>query len=224
MEHCKAVLFDLDDTITDRALSLEAVSKRMWQDFGERMPGITNKVFTGALIEADQGGYRPRDQMFEELLARFSWTPPPEISQLVDYWVHTFSSCCAARNGLEDLLATLMQRGIKLGIVSNGGTKMQSLKLKAMGLDRLFDVVVISEEAGVAKPDPAIFGLALERLGVEPEEAVFVGDNPTNDVAAAHALGMRTLWLKTERSRWPEEIDRCGEEIKSLLQVLELLP
>jgi putative hydrolase of the HAD superfamily len=57
-------------------------------------------------------------------------------------------------------------------------------------------VMVDSFVVGVEKPDPAIFQMALEALGLNAAEAVFVGDNPRRDIKAAKSLGMKTVWLR----------------------------
>ena len=82
-----------------------------------------------------------------------------------------------------------------IGIVTNGPTEVQRAKLELLGIDRLVDFVLVSEEFGVAKPDPAIFREALRLAGVKPEEAIFVGDSVEFDMAGARAAGIPTVWV-----------------------------
>ena len=82
-----------------------------------------------------------------------------------------------------------------LGVVTNGEGEPQRSKLAAIGLADRFAVVVASGEVGVAKPDPAIFALACERLGVEPAHAAHVGDRLDLDAQAAVSAGLRGIWL-----------------------------
>ncbi|MFT4192684.1 MAG: HAD family hydrolase, partial [Comamonas sp.] len=70
------------------------------------------------------------------------------------------------------------------------------------GLAPLLDAILVSEAEGVHKPDPLIFQRALRALGLAAHEAVHVGDHPVNDVAGAHAAGLRTVWLRD--NYWPE--------------------
>lgn len=88
-------------------------------------------------------------------------------------------------------LEKLRQR-YRLGIIANQepGTAQ---RLRSFGIDGYFDVIATSAEAGVAKPDPRIFLLALERAGCAPEEAVMIGDRLDNDIAPANRLGMKTV-------------------------------
>lgn len=89
----------------------------------------------------------------------------------------------------------------KLGVLSNSPAGLANW-LADWGILDLFDVVVCSGDEGVVKPDPAIFRLALTRLGVAPHEAVFIDDSPGH-VAAARALGLYGIHFTT-----PEELDR----------------
>lgn len=83
-------------------------------------------------------------------------------------------------------LEALRAGGVRIGIVSNTGWDIRT-PLQARGIDHLVDVWVLSCEAGVAKPDPAIFELACRRLGTEPVRTLMVGDNPLADGGATRA-------------------------------------
>ena len=110
----------------------------------------------------------------------------------------------------------------KLGVIANQheGTVR---RLAERGLGEYFDLVVGSAEAGVRKPDPAIFRLALDKAGCAAGEAVMVGDRIDNDVRPAKALGMRTVHVRQggsgrQRPRSVEETaDATVESITDLL-------
>jgi len=87
----------------------------------------------------------------------------------------------------------------RLGLVTNGLTRIQHGRLRVSGLDRYFETVVTSEACGVAKPDPRILELALDRLGLAAREAVYVGDDPAVDHAAARGAGMPFVWVDRGR-------------------------
>ena len=95
------------------------------------------------------------------------------------------------------VLAVLKTR-YRLGVITNGPSDLQRTKLARSGLDAWFPVQVISREVGVAKPDPRIFAIALERLGVTAAEAVYVGDSPKHDIQGAHASGIKAVWLQRD--------------------------
>jgi putative hydrolase of the HAD superfamily len=101
------------------------------------------------------------------------------------------------------LLETLRARGLKLGLVSNAFDPGWLLHrdLEQMGLAERLDFSVFSSEVGMRKPHPAIFERALEALGAEPEQALFVGDRLYEDVRGAAEVGMTTvqaLWFRAD--------------------------
>jgi len=100
-----------------------------------------------------------------------------------------------------DALQVLRELGQKfrLGLVTNGPGDMQHDKLDVSGLKGCFGAVAVSREVGFAKPDPRIFVVALDRLGVAASDSVFVGDNPKTDIKGAHAAGMKAVWLNRDR-------------------------
>jgi putative hydrolase of the HAD superfamily len=101
------------------------------------------------------------------------------------------------------LLDALRERGLKLGLVSNAFDPGWLLRrdLEQMGLAQRLDVSVFSSEIGLRKPHPAIFQRALSSLGVEPRNALFVGDRLYEDVRGAGELGMTTVqavWFRAD--------------------------
>lgn len=101
------------------------------------------------------------------------------------------------------LLEALRDRGLKLGLVSNAFDPPELLHrdLEQFGIAERLDVAVFSSEVGRRKPDPEIFRRALDALGVDPPEALFVGDTLATDIAGAAALRMHTcqaLWFRVD--------------------------
>ena len=89
-----------------------------------------------------------------------------------------------------------------------GASCLQREKLAASGLAEHFDVVLVSAEHGTGKPDPSIFASALGALGVEPHDAVMVGDSLPRDVAGAAGAGMRAVWInRFGQPRSPDATD-----------------
>ena len=82
-----------------------------------------------------------------------------------------------------------------LGLLTNGPGGVQRARLRALGLLERFAPVVISDEVGCSKPDPAFFAIALRAAAVRPQRAVLIGDNPATDVAGAGRSGLGSVWL-----------------------------
>jgi putative hydrolase of the HAD superfamily len=101
---------------------------------------------------------------------------------------------CAVPEQTGEALARLKAAGLRLGVVSNSEGKVAEA-LEAARLRDYFDVVVDSGQIGIEKPDPRIFEAALDRLGLEPEEALYVGDLYDIDIVGARAAGIEAVLL-----------------------------
>jgi len=117
--------------------------------------------------------------------------------------------------GALAVLDGLRARGLRLGLVSNCSSEVGALWEGSPFAGR-FDAVVLSADAGICKPDVRIYTLALERLGVEPADAVFVGDGHSDELAGAERAGLRAIQLGS-RDGWR------GERIDALEQLPALL-
>jgi len=95
-------------------------------------------------------------------------------------------------SGAVETLHTLKARGLKIALVSNFDGRLHRV-VAELGLKPFFGAVIVSSEAGWAKPSPRIYANALAALGVEPGEALMVGDRPKEDVAGATAAGLQAL-------------------------------
>lgn len=110
--------------------------------------------------------------------------------------------------------------GHTLGIISNGKLTEQSHKLERMGLAGRFAAVVISEEVGVGKPAPAVFLEACRRIGAQPRDCVYVGDDWHNDVVGSRAVGMTPIWLNRENLPSPDPSVRVIQTLTDLDRAL----
>ena len=95
--------------------------------------------------------------------------------------------------GVGEALGALREDGIAVGIITNGYTAMQRLKIRRHGLDAMVDHILISEAVGAHKPDRAIFEAALKAAGAQAAEAMHVGDHLTNDVSGAIGAGIQAV-------------------------------
>lgn len=97
----------------------------------------------------------------------------------------------------EDAIPCLEQlsKRYKIGIIANQALGTVE-RLQQHGILQFIDLVIASAEEGVAKPDPRIFQIALERSGCKPENAVMIGDRIDNDIEPAKRMGMKTIWIK----------------------------
>ncbi len=210
-----AVLFDLDDTLFDHAgcardalMAVQASHRGL-----AAMPFVALEQAHARLLEELHGevmlGRVPLEQArierFRRLLQVAGERQPEDatIAALASSYRDTYRTARRPIRGAAALLAAI-RRHARVGIVSNNLAEEQREKLRTCGLDQLVDTLVVSEEAGVSKPDPAIFLLALERLGARPAETVMVGDSWPADVAGARAAGLRAIWFNPSATPAPE--------------------
>lgn len=136
-----------------------------------------------------------------------------------------------ARRFLSDTQAALaesravlerLRRRFALGVVSNFYGNLDRILADA-GLAPHLTAVLDSTVVGFSKPDPAVFALALERLGVAPAEALFVGDSLDKDIAPARRAGMRTAWLVGARRPVPADARAADATLATLADLERLL-
>ena len=123
-----------------------------------------------------------------------------------------------ARHQLEyfphvEVVLELLSRQYQLASISNGNADVRRL-----GLDRFFKIIVSADEVGLSKPDAAPFQTALESAGVEPSQALHIGDHPGDDIQGALDVGMHTLWFNPQGKAWPQQ-PRPHGEIRCLSEI-----
>jgi HAD superfamily hydrolase (TIGR01509 family) len=206
-----AVLFDWGDTLMQWAPEpdlLEAGHAAGFAAIGrEPTPGITERfrdVYLATFFEPGVIEEIEYPGQVRSLLGDFDiQISDDELLRFLDAEHEAWSPARKLAATTHALLEALRERGFKLGLVSNAFDPPGLLHrdLEQLGVAERLDVALFSSEVGRRKPDPLIFRAALERLGVEPQASLFVGDTLATDVAGAAALGMRTcqaMWFRAE--------------------------
>jgi putative hydrolase of the HAD superfamily len=128
------------------------------------------------------------------------------------------------RPGALDTLRELRARGYRVGLITVCSEDVETLWPESE-FDGLFDAEIFSSRIGLSKPDPRIYLACCEELGVEPTEAVFVGDGANDELAGAVRVGMRAILIHRpdEDPLWPEAREWDGPRMTSIPEVLEVL-
>lgn len=212
----RVVLFDMDDTIFDHALTCRDALARVRQDWPwlqQRPIGEVWKEYSRLLEavhpEVVRGRLDPntaRRQRFR-LLARFCGEEisDPEAAELSRQYRATYQALRRPVPGVGPLLERLHGR-VTVVIVSNNETAEQEEKLAFLGFERWVDHLVVSEEVGVAKPDPRIFEAALTLASALPDDAVMVGDSWANDVVGARGARIGAVWFNRFEAPPPQAL------------------
>jgi putative hydrolase of the HAD superfamily len=105
--------------------------------------------------------------------------------------------------GAIDLLRALRERGIKLGIVTNGLSETHREKIALLQISEYFDAIFLADEVGMVKPDPLLFAHACRTLGGAPARSAMVGDRYDRDIRGAIEAGLYTIWLNVRHEELP---------------------
>ena len=196
----QAILFDFDDTLISlRGCESEALSSTLDEaglladrpaDFAETFAAISSGYWAARTID----GYT---QFTREAVTERSWRDfmqhyeldAGRSEQLAAQFWSAFCSSKALMPGAMDVLRRLQGR-YRLGMITNGYSDSQRGRLEAAGLLDVFDPLLISEEAGLGKPDARIFEMALAQLRLPPENALYVGDSISHDRAGCLSAGI----------------------------------
>src|SRR5262245_12611521 len=132
MASLRAVLFDLDDTLTDRAATLRAYVPCFVRDFGAHLRSIDLALIEAELARVDGDGYNPRRAT--DLAELELWANGPGPPRLADHWREHYAASTRGRAGLHEVLEGLARAGLRIGLVTNGKTAMQKRKIERLGV------------------------------------------------------------------------------------------
>jgi putative hydrolase of the HAD superfamily len=149
---------------------------------------------------------------------------PSKISEQVQLLSGYEALAMAPRPDAAGVLSALKQKQHKLGLISDCASETVAF-WENMSIRPFFDTVVFSCVAGVKKPDPRIYHLALERLKVKPQDCLYIGDGSSHELTGARKVGMHPVQIHVpgEIVYFLDEDDWDGHPISSLSEVLNLV-
>ena len=193
----KGVVFDLDNTLLDFMKMKEFAVKA----------AIKGMIEAGLKVNEDKS-YIEINSIYEE----FGWENQKVFdvfleksighvdnkflaAGIVAYRRAREANLMAYPNVNKTLLA-LSKSGIKLGVVSDAPSREAWMRIYYLNLYHYFDVVITYDDSGERKPSPIPFQLALDGMGLRPEETIMIGDWPERDVVGAQQIGMKTAFAR----------------------------
>ncbi|MBR0473532.1 MAG: HAD family hydrolase [Erysipelotrichaceae bacterium] len=218
MKNIKAVLFDFDDTLGNR----QQYAYDAYGDFiREEMPELTDEAFIEAikqdLCTAHQFGNAGFGYAAQFVANKYG-IRMPDIDYKQWWNLNMSRHTCLSDDTIETLEA--LKDKYRLGIITNGTHYSQWNKIRLTGIEKYFELIMVSQDVGFEKPDKRIFLAASDKLGLRPEECMYIGDTYSNDVYGAYNAGMNAVWI------WHDPIRACNTpvtRITKISQVLDLL-
>ena len=189
------LILDLDNTLLDRAGAFQAWAREFVRTVGAPESDVD------WILGVDADGMTDRWDVADALKERYRLRTSAIdlVDALRDVEVHN--------SRFDPLVGCALNIASQLGwvpvVVTNGQTRLQEAKIRNSGLDAYVAGWVISEEAGVSKPNPRIFGIAADRARMHLRGAWIVGESPEADIGGASALGLPSVWLHRGR-QWSD--------------------
>ncbi|WP_328329717.1 HAD family hydrolase [Kribbella sp. NBC_00382] len=217
----KAVIFDLDDTLFDHSSSITA-TLRAW------VPTLGAAELTDELIAqwfvaehrnfelwlagelSHQGQRRGRLRDFLPLIGYPVPATDAGLDEIFAGFIERYPQHWTAFPDALPALEVAKSNGWRIGVLTNGVVQQQNAKLAAIGLADRIDVVATSEGLGFSKPAPESYLLTCEALGVDPSEALMIGDNLEKDVIGARAAGLSAEHLDRAAGITLTQLVRAG--------------
>jgi HAD superfamily hydrolase (TIGR01549 family) len=226
-----AVLFDLDDTLYDRELAQREIARMLFREFRGTFVALDEGTVIDAFLRSDRTATREflaggppetvRSGRSKQFLASLG-VGGAAAGEVTHAYVNAYGTLDVPVAGAKRVVEQLSGR-LELGIISNGFPDVQYAKLRSLNIDHLFRCVLLSEEVGIRKPDPAVFLRAATYLSRDPAECLFVGDSYENDVVGAKGAGMAACWYNPSDLRLPRTDVKPDCVIKRLSELPELV-
>lgn len=207
MKNYRGFLFDADNTLFDYDL---AEREALTETILEALPGVNLESALASYRTINAGFWK----RFEEGAVSLEELKPGRFRILLEELGADGDPAAISGHYLgrlagkphmvpyaREVLESLAARA-PLCLVTNGLSPVQRGRLRKAGIDTIFKAVLISEEMGISKPDPAFFHRAAEALSLPPSELLCVGDHPSTDIRGALAAGFDACWYCPKGSPW----------------------
>ena len=232
MQALQAILFDIDDTLfptTDFARRARGNAVRAMIEAGLNVPEERVLAELDEVIAEFSSNY---EHHFDKLLQRMRpaalarLNPALVVAAGVAAYHDTKFREIAPYPDVTPLLADLQRIGVRLGIITHGWAVKQAEKIVRLGLVPFLDprAIFISDLIGISKPNPKLYQVALEDLGLAASQVMYVGDSPEHDVAPPRSLGMVAVWVARGARRSPAQTGiRADHEVQDFAGLRVLL-
>ena len=191
------IIFDFDDTLQDRESAFRKYAAGFLErHFGGGLAPDEAERRVDEMTKKINGGYVDKREFFMYFKTQWDWKDAPSFKEFLHDYSSIFPTYSTLFDDAAGVLHELKRSGYKIGVLTNGLSEMQNLKLRVSGVSGLVDVSVVSGDYGIEKPDRRIFDIISEKMGIDNERLLFVGDHPVNDIQGALGAGMKAVKIK----------------------------
>jgi len=214
-----AVYFNLDDTLTQMTQSFEEIYAGAIQEAGlNELEGMYEQYTKLFFNRFNDKWATPRRQAIDQLAKKHECYDAEKVESFADAWDELESDAVQLKDGVKEVLQELADQ-YPLGILTNGTGRLQRMKLQKLGIDDLFDTVVVSGEVGYQKPEKQIFAYAKQEL--EADTHVIISHLARRDVLAGKKTGFEPIWVTDSEKELPEKVGRKIKRLEELPTVLD---
>ncbi|MFB4168805.1 HAD family hydrolase [Virgibacillus sp. JSM 102003] len=208
----KAAIFDLDKTLLNRGEAIEQmffkILDKCYEDVKHSIKNEMLKKFKG--YDNKSYGHNDKTKVFASFFDEF----PPKYrlphNDIQDFWNNNFPNCFTINPNTIHIV-NILKMQVKVAIITNGSTQRQKAKINNTNLNSCFEIIIVSEEVGYSKPDKRIFELALNKLNIKPEDALFVGDDLEKDIGGCQNANIKGIWFNPHKYKNDTDIKPYAE-------------
>jgi putative hydrolase of the HAD superfamily len=230
------VLFDLDDTLHDDTFAYRSAAEEVAREVAAEH-GIDALALMDAYIAEAEGFWHRltaddlkvklasiRASMWQSALESVGAGGDPDLARISAERYNAYrTKYFTLFPGAVDLLRALRERGVKLGIVTNGLSETHREKIALLQISEYFDAIFLSDEVGMVKPDPLLFAHACRTLGGAPARSAMVGDRYDRDIRGALDAGLYTIWLNVRDESLPPGATPPDATVASIVEAGRIL-
>ena len=224
------LIFDVDDTLYEQIVPFENSYKSLFgMDIDMEKFYLLSRYYSDVKFEASRNGEMTMDEYHIYRIQEAAkdlgvcLTAEQALSMQKEYKKN--QQKLQMSNTTISILELAKENNVKLGIITNGLSEHQWVKIKALGVERWIDRenIIVSGDYGINKPDVRIFEIMKEKLQLPNESLYYIGDSIENDIVGANNAGWKSIWINRYKQKSPKEVDiyKIAENNNELFEIIE---
>ena len=223
------VFFDLDETLIDIKLAQNKAVESLYVKYGfDTKATLENFIRKwDELTEYHYAFYSRREISYNEQRVRRivdlfkAFNIVLEEEPLTDYYLMFFENAWSVYSEVNEVLETLVNRGYKLGIISNGDYDQQLQKIEKTGIRKYFDFINTSSQLEYSKPNPMVYAKVFNMHNINYENVCYVGDNYKKDILPCRSLGIRAILINRNNKHYEYNDLVSINNLKDIIPLIE---